>query len=134
MLYNIRTKKTIYTKEMVVNFLKEHIIRGDKGDGVPNFLSDDDVLVTEGKRQTPIRETKLDIWKKQQPEEFCDVNSLKKYRRNELMVDLNKIPQEIQESILEEFDKPLIIKDHSKIYSYLVKNRMANLLESIRDF
>ena len=34
--------------------LMEHIISGDKGDGVPNILSDDDVF-TEGKRQRPIR-------------------------------------------------------------------------------
>ena len=37
----------------------EHIIRGDASDGVPNILSPDDVFVTEGKRNTPIRQAKL---------------------------------------------------------------------------
>lgn len=31
-----------------------HIVRGDSGDGIPNILSDDDTLVCEGKRQSPI--------------------------------------------------------------------------------
>ena len=28
------------------SFLREHIMRGDRGDGVPNFLSADNVIVT----------------------------------------------------------------------------------------
>ena len=35
-------------------FLKEHILKGDKSDGVPNILSRDDVFET-GTRQTPLR-------------------------------------------------------------------------------
>jgi len=116
-----------------IRFLKEHIIRGDKKDGVPNFLSPDDILVTKECRQKSIFETKLDVWVTQQPEEFCDETTLKNYRRNEKMVDLNQIPSEIQQAILEEYDKP-IVGDRSKLYGYFVKNRMSNLLELIRDF
>lgn len=115
-------------------FLKEHIIRGDARDGVPNFLSPDDVLVTVGARQKSIFQKKVDVWLTQQPEQICETEEqLKNYRRNEKMVDLNQIPVEIQAAILEEFDKP-IIGDKSKIYGYFVKFRMSNLLEMIRDF
>ena len=34
--------------------LWEKLIKGDVGDGVPNILSSDDTLVTEGKRQRPV--------------------------------------------------------------------------------
>jgi hypothetical protein len=114
-------------------FLREHIICGDKRDGVPNFLSADDVLVTKGLRQSPIRKTKLEVWLNQRPEEFCDETTIKNYRRNEKMIDLNQIPPEIQAAILEDWAMP-IEGDKSKIYGYFVKYRMKNLLELIRDF
>ena len=40
-------------------FLKEHIIKGDKSDGVPNMLSNDDCMI-EGIRQTPVRKPILE--------------------------------------------------------------------------
>ena len=114
-------------------FLREHIIQGDKRDGVPNFLSPDDVFVTEGSRQASVFKTKLAVWLQQKPEEFCDETTIKYYRRNQKMVDLNQIPDEIQAAILEEYAKP-VTGDRSKIYGYLVKRRMTGLLEMIRDF
>ena len=39
-------------------YLREHIIKGDRSDGVPNVLSPDDTF-TESKRQKPIRKTML---------------------------------------------------------------------------
>jgi 5'-3' exonuclease len=40
-------------------FIKEHIMRGDIGDGIPNFLSSDNCLVV-GERQKPVA-TKKDL-------------------------------------------------------------------------
>lgn len=113
-------------------FLREHILRGDVGDGVPNYLSPDDVFVTGG-RQRPMLTVKVDVWIHQQPEEFCDETTLKNYQRNKKLVDLNEIPEEVQAAIIEEFNKP-VIGDVSKIYSYLVKHRMTNLMSLIREF
>jgi hypothetical protein len=121
-----------------VLFLKEHIIRGDVGDGVPNFLSPDDVFVTGG-RQKPIMSTKVAVWLNQTPEEICskdgvlDPEVLKNYYRNKKLVDLTEIPDDLQAAILEDFAQP-VIGNVSKIYSYLVKHRMKNLLELIREF
>ena len=113
-------------------FLKEHILRGDVGDGVPNYLSPDDVFVTGG-RQKPMMTVKVDVWVHQPPEEFCDEVTIKNYERNKKLVDLQEIPEEIQAAILEEFVKP-VVGDISKIYSYLVKHRMVNLMSLIREF
>jgi hypothetical protein len=113
-------------------FLKEHILRGDKGDGVPNFLSADDSIAT-GTRQSPIYEVKLNVWLDQQPEEFCDERTLKNFMRNKQLVDLSEIPTEVEQAILKEYVKP-IIGSRDKIYGYLVKHRLKNLLEMIRDF
>jgi len=113
--------------------LKEHIIRGDEGDGVPNFLSQDDVFLVDGIRQKSIFQKKLAVWLTQQPEEFCDETTIKNYRRNEKMVDLTQIPPEIQAAILEEYARP-IEGDKSKIYGYFIKKQMRNMLELVRDF
>ena len=40
-------------------YQKEHIIRGDKADGIPNILSDDDVFMDEDKRQKPCGQKKI---------------------------------------------------------------------------
>jgi len=114
-------------------FLLEHIIRGDRNDGVPNFLSNDDVFVSGG-RQSSIFDAKVEVWVTQKPEEFCtDERLLQNYVRNQQLVDLNMIPGDVEQAILKEFENP-IQGNRSKIYPYLVKHRMANLLDLIRDF
>lgn len=120
------------TTDDPILFLKEHIIRGDKGDGVPNFLCADDVFIT-GTRQTAIRDVKLQEWLKQEPEEFCDEQQLKQYQRNKQMVDLSQIPADIEQAIVEEYKVP-IVGSRDRIYQYLVKKRMSNLLSMCREF
>jgi hypothetical protein len=113
-------------------FLKEHILRGDKGDGIPNFLSDDDCLVA-GIRQASIYEVKLTKWLHQQPEEFCDEKTLKNYERNRLLVDLDCIPANVEADILAEYKLP-IVGSRDKIFGYLVQNKMRNLMDQIQEF
>lgn len=114
-------------------FLFDHILRGDKGDGVPNFLSADDSLVN-GIKQKSIYEAKVQLWYGQPIEIFCpDETTKANYYRNKKLVDLSEIPSEVETAILEEFATPVIGKS-DMIYSYLMKNRMKNLLESIREF
>ena len=50
-------------------YLKEHIIRGDKGDGIPNILSADNCIV-DGVRQKPISKKKVREWMYKKPEDF----------------------------------------------------------------
>ena len=42
-------------------YIKEHILKGDRGDSIPNFLSADDTFVN-GIRQKPISKKKLSYW------------------------------------------------------------------------
>lgn len=114
------------------NFLLEHIMRGDDGDGIPNFLSPDNSFVDKIK-QASIFKAKVTVWLGQQPEEFCDEATLANYKRNQTLVDLSKIPAEVETAILDEFALPPV-GSKDRIYQYLVKNRMAGLLTSIREF
>jgi len=112
-------------------FLKEHIMKGDASDGIPNFLSADNVFVM-GVRQSPITSKKLSAWILQEPEQFCNENMLRNYKRNQLLIDLDCIPTEISEQVLEQYNTQK--KDRSKLFNYFVENRLKNLLECVGDF
>jgi hypothetical protein len=113
-------------------FMKEHIIRGDVGDGVPNFLSADNTFVV-GARQKPISQKKLDEWLNQDPSEFCDENMLRGYKRNQQLVDLTFVPENLRVQVLEEYEAQAG-KGRSKLFNYFIEKRLKNLLESINEF
>lgn len=129
--YSPVLKKYITCKDPVL-YLKEHIMRGDEGDGVPNFLSADDTLVTD-KRQKPIYAKKLEHWVQANPMQFCNDDMLRNYKRNQILVDFEYIPRDIEESILVEYDNQAG-KNRSKLFNYFIEFKLRNLVESINDF
>lgn len=116
----------------VDKFMKEHIMRGDTGDGVPNFLSADDTFVV-GARQKPISQKKLDQWLDADPKEFCDEKMLRGYLRNQQLVDLNFIPPDIKKEVLVQYEQQAG-KGRDKLFNYFIDRRLKILLESINEF
>ena len=114
------------------NFLREHILRGDVSDGVPNFLSSDDTFVTD-KRQTPLSKKKVSVWSELEPDVFCQGEQLRNYRRNEMLIDLTKIPEWLQTNIVVEYDKQPEV-GRTKLFNYFVKHKLKNLMEHINEF
>lgn len=112
--------------------LKQLIIRGDKSDGIPNILSNDDVFV-EGIRQRPITEAKIIKWLNQEPKEFCDDEMFRNFSRNEMLIDLTKIPENLKEKILNEYDEAKS-STKQKFMNYMIANRLKNLMEVIDEF
>lgn len=112
--------------------LKQMIIRGDKGDGVPNILTQDNVFI-EGGRQKPITEAKIINWLNQKPEEFCTDEMLRNYKRNELLIDLTKIPETLQKGIIDTYDAAAG-NNKQKFMNYMIANKLKNLLEVIDEF
>ena len=130
--YSPVLKKEITTTNAKAQ-LKELIIRGDKGDGIPNILSADDSYVN-GVRQKSIYDEKVSVWLNQEPEVFCENEDiLKNYRRNERLIDLTKIPEDISKSIIDSYEntKP---KTKMQFMNYLVANRLKNLIEVANEF
>ena len=113
-------------------YLKEHIMRGDMGDGVPNFLSKDDTFVVGG-RQKPLREEKLNNWIEMDPSEFCDDEMLRNYKRNEILVDLSMTPQTIKDQVVTVYNEQAG-KSRAKLFNYFIDNKLKNLMESINEF
>jgi hypothetical protein len=113
-------------------FVKEHIMRGDPGDGVPNFLSADNTFVV-GTRQKPLSQKKMDAWIHMDPREFCDENMLRGYMRNQQLVDLTFVPENLRVQVLTEYETQAG-KGRSKLFNYFIEKRLKNLLESINEF
>ena len=125
-------KRMVKIKESAHEVLMEHIIVGDKGDGVPNILSDDDVFVT-GKRQRPIRKILLAEWKKQQPEEWVNGDMAHGYTRNKQLVDLSQTPQEIKDQIVFEYVAQKD-KGRSDIFNYFLQYQLNGMMDVIQEF
>lgn len=112
--------------------LKQLIIRGDKGDGIPNILSPDDVFVTGG-RQKPITEAKIISWTNKNPQEFCNDDMMRNFSRNEVLIDLTKIPDSLKMEILNTYENSKG-KTKQEFMNYLISNRLKNLIEVANEF
>lgn len=114
-------------------YIKEHIIRGDRGDGIPNFLSADNVFAI-GERQKVINTKKLNEWLNMTPEEFCtnDV-MLRNYKRNQMLVDLDYIPESLRNQIVDCYEN-IKVANRSKLLSYFVEKGLKNLFDVIQEF
>lgn len=111
--------------------LKEKIIRGDKGDGIPNILSPSNCFVIES-RQKSISKSKLSEFLINSPESY-DENTQIGFNRNKILIDLTCIPVEIKENIITEYEKTKPATK-SKLLNYFISKKMKNLLDVIEDF
>jgi len=132
--YNPSQKKFIKSQNPLVE-LKEKIIRGDKGDGIPNIFSSSDCFVR-GIRQKSISEDKLNKLLKEdmvQTSDLIDSNALTGFSRNKTLIDLTCIPVEIKEKIINTYDesKPA---SKQKMFNYFIQYKLKNLMEVIEDF
>ena len=112
-------------------YIKEHILKGDTSDGVPNVLSPDNTF-TDGLRQKPLGKKKIETWLDIDIDDLQD-EVKRNYQRNEKLIDLSKIPNELEDEILTEFHGAPF-GDRSKLLNYFIKSRLKNLTETIGEF
>jgi hypothetical protein len=117
-----------------IEYIAEHIIKGDRSDGIPNFLSSDDTFVT-NKRQRPISKKNLEKWIYSSPTVFCNTQEkLDNYYRNKILIDLDCIPEELRREIVDKF-KVLNSNDKTKLsIDYFVTNDLTSLMNNLEDF
>ena len=111
-------------------YIRTHILKGDTSDGVPNVLSPD-ITFTEGLRQRPLGKKKIETWLESM--DSMPDEAKRNYQRNEKLINLDKIPQELEEQILSEIDEAPH-GDRSKLLNYFIDNKLKELTESIGDF
>lgn len=112
-------------------FLKEHIIIGDRSDGIPNILSPDNTFV-DNIRQKPLTKQRIQYYMDIDPRGLVDINIKKNYERNEVLIDLKQIPKPIKTSITEKYNNYKPAKPD--FINYFMKNKMRNLIEYAHDF
>jgi len=113
-------------------YIKVHILKGDRSDGIPNFLSPDDTFVN-NIRQKPLGAKKIDELIEKNPKEFCNEEMLRNYQRNQRLIDLTFVPSNIQDKIIQQF-KDVKCGNRSGLLNYFIKNRLKNLTESLSEF
>lgn len=116
-------------------YLIEHIAKGDRGDGIPNFISPDGCFVN-GIRQKPLRAKYLDNLKGDNindvQEAFEDEELKRGWIRNRLIIDLEYIPEGIEKQVLNKFDTPQ--KGRDKMFNYFITHKLKHLMEDISEF
>jgi hypothetical protein len=129
--YNPAQKKYIKSENPVAE-LKEKIIKGDKGDGIPNVLSPADCFVRD-LRQTPINKNRLDKLLNENYGDWEDENARIGFSRNQTLIDLRQIPGDIKNSIIDTYNntKPA---PRSKLINYFMDKKLKNLMEVIEEF
>ena len=109
-----------------VKYLQEHIIRGDRSDGIPNILTCDDAIVT-GKPQKKMSREKISSLASMDPSEFTNFIRLRNWKRNSELIDFGKIPEAITQRITSYFcnykSKPSIN------FKYFIDNNIQDLIE-----
>jgi len=125
------TRKRWITSENADVYLKEHIIRGDKGDGIPNVRSRDNFLISRNKHEKAPTISKSFI------ENFnltiCSDEINRNYLRNKQLIDLTCIPDDVIMKIINSYVSQ-ISKSKSKLFNYFVKNNLKHLMTNINDF
>ena len=129
--YNPVLNKFVGKGETPSIYIKEHILKGDRSDGIPNVLSDDDVFI-EGRRQRPLTKKKIASWVDEMVMTFTEEEQ-KNYDRNRKLIDLSLIPPELEAKIYNEFDE-VKVAHRSKILNYFITRKLKTLIEVIDEF
>jgi len=109
-----------------VQYLQEHIIRGDRSDGIPNILTCDDAIVN-GKAQKKMSKDKISALASMDPSKFTNYIRLRNWKRNAELIDFTNIPQSVTERILSSYHRTR--PRHSVSVEYFIQHNIQELLE-----
>ena len=112
-------------------YLKEHILKGDTSDGVPNVLSPDNTFI-DGLRQRPLSRKKIQSWLVGGGSDWND-EVKRNFQRNLTLIDLTKTPEELKNQIRLEYNNAPH-GDRSKLLNYFMQNKLKELTENIGEF
>jgi hypothetical protein len=121
------------SKQEIRDFMIEHIVKGDTGDGVPNILSKDDVFMV-GERQKPMSAKRLAEFIDKGFDACKNDDERRNWHRNATLVDFQFIPEDVQKSIVDTYLSNKPNGDKMTVMNYLMEHRCRLLLEELEDF
>jgi len=134
--YSPMLKKQIrLTKKELREWMTEHIVKGDGGDGVPSIMSPDDFYLQEDRgRQKPISSKRLEEFVERGIDACRDDQERARYQRNRTLVDFELIPDDVRSDVIKMYEDYPVKRDLNEVFNYLVKHRCRNLLDNLQDF
>ena len=119
--------------------LVEKVCKGDAGDNVPGILTSDQWAEDRANnikptRQKPFKSTRLENFYVKGIDACLDDTEKKHYLRNQMLVDLDNIPSEIEQNIIDTYKNYTVKGSKMKILTYLGKHRMKQLMDSANQF
>ena len=128
-------KKWVKPDSSISSYLMEHIIKGDKGDGIPNILSADDCFIT-NTRQKPVTAKKLEAWQLLNIDDFhnhVEIDIARNFQRNRYLIDFEYIPDAVRNNIVGTWsEQPK--KDRSQLLNYFMEHKMKNMIDHLSEF
>jgi 5'-3' exonuclease len=114
-------------------YLFEHILRGDKSDGIPNVLSKDNSIV-DGVRQKPITKKYVENFVMHNAELSGRTDEeIRNFHRNKKLIDLNETPPTLCNEIWDEYQKEPV-GQRRDLLNFFVEKKLNNLIETIGEF
>jgi hypothetical protein len=129
----MQKKYVTATKQEIRDFMIEHIVKGDTGDGIPNIFSKDDVFVI-GERQKVCSAKRLAEFIENGEAACRNDDEKRNWKRNSVLVAFENIPPDVSEDIIKAYLNTTPNTDKMKIMNYLMENRCRLLLDEIEDF
>jgi hypothetical protein len=122
-------------------FLFEHIIRGDRSDGIPNILSEDDTYLNK-KRSRSITDGRMAFFKRNSatPERFNEIyyDAHRNFIRNTNLISLAHVPTEVNDAIYNEIQIAMEMaetnKTNRKLLDSFIALGLAELVTKMGDF
>lgn len=129
--YNPSMKKYVKSENPAVE-LKEKIIRGDKGDGIPNIFSPSDCFVRD-LRQKAITKGIIEKYLNEDVDKWESEEARVGFSRNQTLIDLTNIPSELKDKIINTYDT-VPVASRSGLLNYFIEKKLKNLMDVIEEF
>lgn len=116
-------------------YLMQHIAKaGD--DGIPSILSPDDFFVNKEQygRAKPMSSKRLEKFIAVGRDACLNESETRNWDRNNLMVNFDMIPKDVEESIIHSYMTVQPKRDRMKLMNYLIANKCRLLLQEIEEF
>jgi hypothetical protein len=135
-VYQYDPMKTIFVEcNEPSRYLFEHIICGDTSDGVANVFSDEDTIVTPGKKQKPVRKTKVaEMWHLSRERGMKDMGNVyftpeqkKRFIQNTKLIDLDYVQKDIIEKVKTQYENYKPQGSRKKFWSWCIQNKLSSL-------
>ena len=126
----MQKKYVTASKSEIRDWMIEHIVKGDAGDGVPNIFSKDDVFVV-GERQKVVSAKRLAEFIEKGKDACRSDDEKRNWDRNEKLVNFSHIPADVENEIVQCYLNSKPNKDKMAIMNYLIEKRCRLLLDEL---